>query len=299
LTVSDGNTTVTEEKISFITVLPNAQSLPFWEGFEAITDLSTTPFWTIYNPGANNGFELEQGASYSGNQSAHLLNYNQAGSNVDELISSSVDLSSIPSTGTVTLSFRYAYRKRNLSNDEWLKVYISKNCGEDWVQRRTIHGDLLSPYVVASQWAPSFPSDWVTVHMTNVTNDFFVENFRFKFRFEGNNGNNFFIDDINIYPGAPSDELVLGSTNDMQLSELSLYPNPADQEVNLRFTLPDAKVLSVDICDLSGKIISHSSINGATGINIVTIPTSNLASGAYHVHVHDGTTGKVLPMVVR
>ncbi|MEN9400875.1 MAG: hypothetical protein RL632_1978 [Bacteroidota bacterium] len=299
LTVSDGNTTVTEEKISFITVLPNAQGLPFWEGFEAITDLSTTPFWTIYNPGANNGFELEQGASYSGNQSAHLLNYNQAGSNVDELISSSVDLSSIPSTGTVTLSFRYAYRKRNLSNDEWLKVYISKNCGEDWVQRRTIHGDLLSPYVVASQWAPSFPSDWVTVHMTNVTNDFFVENFRFKFRFEGNNGNNFFIDDINIYPGAPSDELVLGITNDMQLSELSLYPNPADQEVNLRFTLPDAKVLSVDICDLSGKIISHSSINGATGINIVTIPTSNLASGAYHVHVHDGTNGKVLPMVVR
>jgi hypothetical protein len=135
--------------------------------------------------------------------------------------------------------------------------------------------------------------------MTNVTSDFFVENFRFKFRFEGNNGNNFFIDDINIYPGAPSDELVLGLTNDVQLSELSLYPNPADQEVNLRFTLPNTRALSVDICDLSGKIISHSNINGASGMNIVTIPTSNLASGSYQVHVHDGISGKVLPLVVR
>jgi hypothetical protein len=91
----------------------------------------------------------------------------------------------------------------------------------------------------------------------------------------------------------------LGITNDMQMSELSLFPNPADQEVNLRFTLPNASSLSVDICDLSGKIVSHSSINGATGINIVTIPTSTLASGAYQVHVHDGTNGKVLQMVVR
>jgi hypothetical protein len=197
------------------------------------------------------------------------------------------------------LSFRYAYRKRNSSNDEWLKVFISKNCGDDWVQRRTIHGANLSPYVVASQWTPSLPSDWVTVHMINVTSDYFVENFRFKFRFEGDNGNNFFIDDINIYPGAPSDELVLGITNDMQLSELSLFPNPADQEVNLRFSLPNASALSVDICDLSGKVISHSRINGATGINVIAIPTSNLASGAYQVHVHDGVSGKVLPLVVR
>jgi hypothetical protein len=218
---------------------------------------------------------------------------------VDELISSSVDLSTIPPTGTVTLSFRYAYRKRNLSNDEWLKVYISKNCGDTWVQRRTMHGDILSSYVVASQWIPSFQSDWATVHMTNITSDFFVENFRFKFRFEGNGGNNFFIDDINIYPGAPSDDLVLGLTNDMQFSELSIYPNPTDQEVNVRFTLPEALSLRVDICDLSGKVVSHANINGAPGINIVTIPTGSLASGAYQVHVHDGISGKVLPLVVR
>jgi PKD repeat protein len=299
LTVSDGTNTATEEKTSFITVLPSAQSLPFWEGFESITDLSNEPFWTINNPGGNNGFDIETGAAYTGNQSTHVYNFNQSGSNVDELISSSVDLSTIPTTGTVTLSFRYAYRKRNVSNDEWLKVYISKNCGDDWVQRRTIHGDNLSPFVATSQWSPSFPSDWVTVHMTNVTSDFFVENFRFKFRFEGNGGNNFFIDDINIYPGAPSDELVLGLTNELGLAELSVYPNPADNEANVRFTLPSVTRLSVDVCDLSGKVISHSMINGAEGINIVTIPLTNLASGMYQLRISDGVGGKVLPLVVR
>jgi hypothetical protein len=299
LTVSDGNSSATEVKNSFITVLPSAQALPFWEGFETVTNLATEPFWTINNPGGNNGFQLEPGAAYTGNQSTRLSNFGQSGSNVDELISSSVDLSSIPSTGTVTLSFRYAYRKRNLSNDEWLKVYISKNCGDDWVQRRTIHGDNLSPFVATSGWTPSFPSDWVTVHMTNITTDFFVENFRFKFRFEGNGGNNFFIDDINIYPGAPSDELVLGLANELGLAELSLYPNPADNEANVRFTLPSVTTLSVDVCDLSGKVISHSTINGAEGINIVTIPLTNLVSGTYQLRISDGVGGKVLPLVVR
>ena len=299
LTVSDGTNTATEEKTSFITVLPSAQALPFWEGFESITNLANEPFWTINNPGGNNGFQLEPGAAFTGNQSTRLSNFGQSGSNVDELISSSVDLSSIPSTGTVTLSFRYAYRKRNLSNDEWLKVYISKNCGDSWVQRRTIHGDNLSPFVATSGWTPSFPSDWVTVHMTNITTDFFVENFRFKFRFEGNGGNNFFIDDINIYPGAPSDDLVLGLANELGLAELSLYPNPADNEANVRFTLPSVTTLSVDVCDLSGKVISHSTINGAAGINIVTIPLTNLASGTYQLRISDGVGGKVLPLVVR
>ena len=299
LTVSDGTNNATEEKTSFITVLPNPQGLPFWEGFESITDLSNVPFWAINNPGGNNGFEIEPGAAFTGNQSTHLLNFNQSGSNVDELISSSVDLSSIPTTGTVTLSFRYAYRKRNLSNDEWLKVYISKNCGDDWVQRRTIHGDNLSPFVATSQWTPTFPSDWVTVHMTNITSDYFVENFRFKFRFEGNNGNNFFIDDINIYPGAPSDELVLGLANEMGIAELSVFPNPAENETNMRFSLPTATRLTVDVCDLSGKVISQSTINGAAGINIITIPLVNLASGVYQLRISAGAGGKVLPLVVK
>ena len=299
LTVSDGTNTATEEKTSFITVLPSAQALPFWEGFESITNLANEPFWTINNPGGNNGFQLEPGAAYTGNQSTRLNNFGQSGSNVDELISSSVDLSSIPSTSTVTLSFRYAYRKRNLSNDEWLKVYISKNCGDSWVQRRTIHGDNLSPFVATSNWTPSFPSDWVTVHMTNITTDFFVENFRFKFRFEGNGGNNFFIDDINIYPGAPSDDLVLGLANELGLAELSVYPNPAENEANVRFTLPSATRLTVDVCDLCGKVISHSTINGAEGINIVTFPLTNLASGTYQLRISDGVSGNVLPLVVR
>ena len=135
--------------------------------------------------------------------------------------------------------------------------------------------------------------------MTNITTDFFVENFRFKFRFEGNGGNNFFIDDINIYPGAPSDELVLGLANELGLAELSVYPNPAENEANVRFTLPLATPLSVDVCDLSGKVISHSTINGAEGINIVTIPLTNLASGTYQLRISDGVGGKVLPLVVR
>jgi hypothetical protein len=78
-------------------------------------------------------------------------------------------------------------------------------------------------------------ADWQTVHMTNVTTSYWVNNFRFKFRFESDGGNNIYIDDINIYSGAPSDALVtVGLDENLQLQNAVVFPNPAEDEVNLR-----------------------------------------------------------------
>lgn len=43
--------------------------------------------------------------------------------------------------------------------------------------------------------------------MANVPAIFFVQNFRSKFEFEGEGINNFFLNEINIYLGAPLDDL--------------------------------------------------------------------------------------------
>jgi hypothetical protein len=71
--------------------------------------------------------------------------------------------------------------------------------------------------------------------MVNVTSDYWVENFRYKFEFEGNNGNNFYLDDINIYPGSPSENIVLGLNPMESIEDLVVYPNPPENEVNLAF----------------------------------------------------------------
>ncbi|MFM2041417.1 MAG: hypothetical protein RLZZ493_2006, partial [Bacteroidota bacterium] len=47
LTATDGGTSDVETMTNYITVLPNGNTLPYFEGFENITNLSATPNWIV------------------------------------------------------------------------------------------------------------------------------------------------------------------------------------------------------------------------------------------------------------
>lgn len=300
LLATDGSTSDTELKNQYLTVLPLTQAIPYWEGFEGFTNFSTNPFWLIYNPEGNNAFEVNQTFGLTGSHCARLINFGQIGSNTDELISSAIDLSLVdPLTEIVTLSFRYAYRKRISTNDEWLKVFVSNNCGDSWAQRKTIHGNQLSSEIASTSWSPTSSADWTTVHVTNVTASYFVENFRFKFEFEGSGGNNFFLDDINLYKGAPSNTIVLGLADVGEISELSLYPNPAEDQINLRFSVnADDKAL-IQIQDVSGKIAKIHTVNATAGSNLVFMETNELSSGVYLLTLKIGDAQSTMQFMVK
>jgi len=93
--------------------------------------------------------------------------------------------------------------------------------------------------------------------MTNVTNTYFTDNFKAKFSFEGVGGNNFYLDDINLYAGAPSDNLVLGIDEVIDFENFSLYPNPTDAELNVQFNVNKQERLRFEIQDLAGKLFRH------------------------------------------
>jgi len=282
LTATDGTNSDSEDKVGFITVLGTPLSLPYWEGFEDYTTLSNIPNWSIYNAPVNNTFSLESNFGHSGSKCARLNNFGQGASNIDELTSTNIDLSGIDQTnGSVTLSFRYAYRKRTSSDYEFLKVFITGNCGENWAQRKTLGGNQLSNQVSSSSWAPSSQADWVTIHMTNVTNNYFTDNFRMRFKFEGEGGNNFFLDDINLYSGSPSNELVVGGLSQNEFTDLSIFPNPTDGDLHLQFTSSTGGAAQLHITDLSGKIISNYPLQLQPGTNLVITETNQLAGGSY------------------
>ncbi|MES2798433.1 MAG: M43 family zinc metalloprotease [Bacteroidota bacterium] len=274
----------TELKTNYIKVLPNASALPYFEGFENYISLNGTNQWAVENYGANAQFEITATAAHSGSKSVKLANFNQDAGNYDELISAPIDLSTVLSTENVTLSFRYAYHKRFADNDEWLKVFISGNCGEDWAQRKTLHGSQLSAVTSTSAWTAS-AGDWVTVHMTNVTPVYFTSSFMMKFKFESDGGNNFFLDDINLYNGDPSDNLIVGIIEGSTLESLSLYPNPAEEELSIAFDIATNTRLPILITDLLGKSIQSFEIEAAQGKNVVQVNTSALNSGVYLVRI--------------
>ncbi len=295
LTASDGSTTDVELKSNYLRVLPDALELPYFEGFEGYTSLSNTTNWEIYNPNNNNQWTLESSTGHSGTKCAKLQNFGQGIGNVDELTSTTIDLSPIVNEGTMTLSFRYAYRKKTSSDYEFLKVFISGDCGAEWAQRKTLGGNNLGSQTSSSSWTPSQSSDWTTVHMINVTSGYWTPNFKVKFRFEGEGGNNIFLDDINIYGGSPSDDPVLGMNELLALSDLRLFPNPAENEINVSFGLSQNELLEVEICDLSGKKISKDLIQAKEGTNLIHYPTNHLSNGMYTIKVG---SGKALRFVV-
>lgn len=296
LAATDGPNNDTEIKTSYIRVLPAAQSIPFNESFEAYTTLSGIEQWEVDNPGGN-PWSLHLGTGYTGYKSAKIVNFGQSAGNFDELISTPVDLSVVSSE--VTLSFRYAYKKRYTSNDEWFKVLITADCGENWVIRKTIHGTQLSADAQNSSWTPTTQADWTTVHMTNVTSAYWTDKFRYKFQFESDGGNNLYLDDINIYEGAPSNEIVAVTETDFDIDALTVFPNPADKELNIRFSVANAEQASLKVQDITGKIIQTSSVQANPGSNWVMMNTSELATGMYFLKIQVGSAFKTIQFVVK
>ena len=300
LNATDGTNSDSEVKTGYVRVLPTSSVLPFFESFEAYTTLSNLTNWEVFNGNNNNTFVLESSLGLSGTKCAKIVNFGQTGTNIDALTSAPVDLSAVADNGgVVTLSFRYAYRKRTASNNEVLKVFVTNNCGDEWAQRKTLSGNALSTLTSSTSWAPSSSADWTTVHVVNITSNYWVDNFRYKFQFEGSGGNNLYLDDINIYLGAASEDIVLGLPEPSALEGLSLYPNPAEGELNLKFNLTSAQWTTVRISDLSGKTLNSYKVDGAEGDNLVVMNTTHLAAGSYLVSVATASGRKVLPFIVK
>jgi len=297
LNATDGGTNDTELKSNYIRVLPAPTTIPFWEGFESYASLSNLVNWEVYNQENNNAFTIENTTGYSGNQCAKLMNFGQAPSNIDELISAPIDLSVVPATGTVTLSFRYAYRKKLAADYEYLKVFITGDCGETWVQRKTLGGSQLSSLTATTSWKPTTQADWTTVHMTNVTSNYFQQNFRVKFRFEGEGGNNFYLDDINLYNGSPSNTLVTGVEEDNTISGAIIFPNPVVDELAVEYTGLVASALNASIVDMAGKIVQSHLIQSNQGKNVIMMDTKGLAAGKYSLVLQSGQGKKTMPFI--
>ncbi len=294
LSATDGSNNDVEIKTNYIRVLPNGVTIPYFEGFESYSTLDNITEWEIVNNDGI-GFELAN-TGLNSSQSAKIMNYTQAPGPKDELISAPIDLTSI--TNAMTLSFRYAYKRKFDIDDDWLKVFVSNDCGQGWALRKSIHGQILSSDIVTSSFVPT-DADWVTVHMTNITSSYWVPNFRFKFEFEAGGGNNMYIDNINIYEGAPSDEIVVSIDENEFIQDIILFPNPTDEELNIKFALSSSQKVIIQIQDVTGKVLQNNLVNANEGDNLVFINTSDLSAGVYFMKLNTNGVQKTIQFIIK
>lgn len=292
LTATDGTTTDTETKTAYIRVLANGGAPTILEGFESYTSFNGVTEWEIVDYGNNAEWAIETSAGLNSSQSAKLANFGQSAGNMDDLISEPTDLSGISAANGVTLSFRYSYRKRNSNNDETLRLLVSNNCGETWASRRTLTGPLLGTDIEVSAWTPSSEADWVTVHVTNITSNYWVQNFRYKFEFESDGGNNIYLDNINLYEGSPSDDLIASIGENDPIDHITLYPNPTEGDITIQFDAVNSQVVNMEVVDIAGKLVQTSSVNASAGANMVVLGTETMAPGMYFLKI-DGSNNSL------
>jgi PKD repeat protein len=283
LQATDGSTTLTNTKTNYIVVLADqGESLPYHEGFESLSSFPDNINFTRIDEDGDEEWQITSTAFTSGAKSLKLNNYGtDVDGTKDAFCSGTIDLSGVASTDDMVFDFRYAYRKYNADDDEWLRFYISKDCGETWVLRKNWHGNSLSTITAISAYTPPNEEAWYSSSVTNITSDYYVAGFRYKFEFEAHNGNNIYIDDINLYPAS-----MTGIELNEEDAGLSVYPNPVNDMLYINLELESGSDYVLTLFNALGESVNVIySGELMPGTNQLSFSTAELPKGIYFLQV--------------
>lgn len=268
LTVSDGTNNLNYTKKNALVVLPDTgQALPFYEDFEYRDSI----WQTGLNPFSEHdlNWELFQGAGSNGTNSGALLCNNDSLSYQYSLYTPALDLRNVQQP---VFTFKYAFAKNNPSNKDNLKIKISRDCGQFWTTRLSITDTLATATDMVEDFIPQ-PTQWKRIRLTNIPSTFLTENVVFKIEFTSSGGNNFFVDEINVF-----DEATIGIDENYNDTSWNIFPNPANEYITIQSA---EKIERWVITTLSGKeLISGGGIN-----NAIQVPLQEFPTGIYLIGV--------------
>jgi PKD repeat protein len=293
LTVSNASGSVNATKTGYVTVFPNTAQYNasfYSEGFEGTAIPNAD--WKVRNANSgSNTWTQNSAAAASGTKSARIVNATTYDAHVDELISPTIDISAI--AGTPSLTYKVAHAQLTSTSADKLQIYISSNCGQTWSLRSTITGASLSTAgVVTGSFVPT-ASQWVTktVSLSSVASS---TSLMVMFKFTSDAGNNIYLDDINILGNVGIDEL---SSN----INFNIYPNPAEDNTMISFTLPESNNADVKVYDVVGKeVASVFKGNLGAGEHQFSLGnTTKLAAGAYFIKLTVGGDSFTKKLIVK
>lgn len=206
LTIVDStNTSVSTVKTNFITVLSSlGNTVPAQESFEFSNILNANEW---FSDSLNSGIAWEKSTT-GGSSGSNAMKANAFLNNGKLSVTSpAYDVSNLTEA---TVTFDHAYAPRLNEGNNFLRVYISSDCGQTWKLRKVLGGPAMATAnTISSAYNNPASGDWVSNNFT-VPGTLLSDKMRIKFEFSANDGNNIFIDNINI-TGILSDNVVLTS----------------------------------------------------------------------------------------
>lgn len=213
---------------------------------------------------------------------------------IDELILPPADMSA--SLGSPELTFDVAYSDRNGSNDK-LEVFVSDNCGATWMKVYGKSGSNLATVSAAanSAYVPdqADPSQWRTE--TVALAGFNKANMIVKFVATNDNGNNLYLDNVNLAQSAG--DVGLSSLSKSGLS-VNVYPNPASSQANVSITANAPQSAKITMVNIVGQVVFEKEVTLNAGSNNLAIATDNLVNGVYTVNVNTGNKTQAIKVTI-
>ena len=277
--VYDVSLTASGDSINFITETKNesvvvmnysGDQLPYYEGFENIN--FNAPEW-ISN---DLNWSITDEVSYNGSYCLKLQNQGLAEGTKLSLESKTLNLSD---SAKAYFTFKYAYARKNSSNNDFLRILGSYDCGKTWATRKIIYTNQLITAPDQNNFIPTY-SEWKEANIVSLIGPFCVSNFRFKFEFKSGGGNNLYIDNINI-----SYENTTG-TNSFNNQEISVYPNPSSDFLKISAF---KNIDEINFYDIMGKKVYSNKTNTKT----LDLNISNFKNGYYSIQIKVGEFIKV------
>jgi PKD repeat protein len=250
LTVSTaaGSNTRTRSGIVVVSESVASTVVPYQENFENTGPIPSGSNWIIEN-GGGNAWELSSVAAFSGTKSMRLLNHSGNTANTtDVFVTPAYNLTNITNAN---MTFQLAFAARSSASTDQLKVWATNNCGQQWNLRFTKTGlNLSTAGILSASFTPN-ASQWrqenVSISSVSYSNKPSV---RFKFEYLQVNGNNIYIDDINI-----TGTSTVGIQDVEFLATVSLFPNPSSAGAEITFSLSENAETEILITDISGRIV--------------------------------------------
>ena len=264
-------------KADYITVMEDSSwSFPFWDWFEGNSNLQGTP-WTENSFDSDNAWEITEVASHSPSHSVWVDNWDNQLMTVDELYGPPMNLSNV---SQMKIAFKYAYAASDVAETgSRLQIQVSKNCETSWSTRLNLAGNGWE--TAPQQSSPFVPTieQWQQEVM-NIPSSYLEDGFRFRFVFTSNGNNRLFLDDINIDVTAGIEDL------NQSVTDISLFPNPTSELLNVNFTISESSDVVFSIVDVMGKVLtSIPEKNFALGANSFQFNVNTLESGIYFLRI--------------
>ena len=221
LNVSNATTALSVTKENIVRVVSNQGiAAPFTENFE--NQVIPSLIWDLTDVNEDGiTWDNITGPGFDGGSCVWINNFdNQSENAIDVLTSPLFDLANM---SFATVQFKVAYARKVTGDQDRLKVFYSKDCGKNWIQKFNRFGNALAQgnSDQTSAFTPSGNGSWKNFSFT-LNDSELSQNGIFKIEFNSDFGNNIYFDDFTI-DGTYSNEIVLANpSNNSLLQEYSV-----------------------------------------------------------------------------